>query len=480
MKQFFTNRTAALPTVSNPKFVEEPLPTESWEANVGFTDEFTKDTEFLNPLCDDDDISNFDESMESEERESMGDTSEEREAASTETSIPPSATSASIPAEAPAKAETSTPAVTASTENKEAVQTSSTPGAGYQTASLVVGETPLRIYAKNGEVMEYIITVLSQSNLLDATEVTSQTAKVQEAFGELGFSVIDAERSKGLCYLLTAQQAFIGGEVRPTPDAVRVAGAKAFVATSCAIKEIEDLATQCAKSSSNDTKKTAARKQILQNFINICNYPDLQITTLEENVSGNSLDTGRKFFPLNQGIVTFLGNFLKDDDSRLSSEKLQELAADYGHDLVEQLVQIAYKYSPNLVRSQLKTVYNKYCTQTKKPPTSLDGLLFNDELKSMMREATIHTGCIAAYEASSGDTDGVRKSQLDSHKRDLQKIEERFRAMIDPSDQNYASTHAFGYYNPKDESVTIDLGHIKIVVNRDQVNTVTLKSIATL
>ncbi|MDR2776593.1 MAG: hypothetical protein LBB17_00915, partial [Puniceicoccales bacterium] len=55
--------------------------------------------------------------------------------------------------------------------------------AGYQTASLVVGETPLRIYAKNAETLGEIQRILSQPDLRSDGEILSRATRAMESLG---------------------------------------------------------------------------------------------------------------------------------------------------------------------------------------------------------------------------------------------------------------------------------------------------------
>jgi hypothetical protein len=335
----------------------------------------------------------------------------------------------------------------------------------------MVGETPLRIYAKKTETIGEIIKILSQSKtLLDANATTefNNIEKIGKVFEKLGFTM-PGEASRGLAMLLVGQQAWIGDEVKKesssdqghqTPDAVRIAGAKAFAATNSVVSLVEGLAAQCEKPSF-DKQADSIRGQILKELVNICNSPDLQAVTLENNVSGNSSGTGRNFFPLSQGIATFLGNCLKNEDNAFSSDKMQELAQTYGHEFVEQQVQTAYKFCPVAKdRSNIEKAYKGYCTQTKQVPIDFDGLLFNGPIRTMLSSRERALGFIES------------KTDLPSGER------EELEAQAEQNFQKWLNANK--KVDPDDGSITIDIGHRTIMVNADQLEKVTLKSLNAL
>jgi hypothetical protein len=368
-------------------------------------------------------------------------------------------------------------------------------GAGYKTAALVVGETPVRIYAKNPATLGEIQKTLSKPGLLDADKLTGYAEKFEEDLTKLGFAEEDVMRSVGLCFILTDMQSFITGndEMRmrninspanqgkaeddptkmtcdslpfqscQTSDAAKTAGSKAFAATNSLIKQMGELATKCKGLSPDNERAIDARKQILEELTNICSSPDLQVTTLERNVGNNKIEGQRTYVPLSQSIGTYLGSCLRDETNRFSYVKLQKLANDHDHEFIERMVQTAYTSCPIASeRPGLKAAYEKYCRDNGKPPTDLDRLVFNNDLKTLFNERDKAIESIKEMKLP----EVQEKEQIALCQKS---VEQRF--------QTWLGKHADKH---DDGSVTIDVGHKKIMVNADQLGEVTLKSLGAL
>jgi hypothetical protein len=358
-------------------------------------------------------------------------------------------------------------------------------GAGYKTASLVVGETPLRIYAKDVETLIEIRGILSQPGLLSGTEIGAQFESIEKSLLALGFNAIFAEKvSSGSCMGGVIMEGYVtGNEAKrqenlkgseagkvgsfqscQPPDKTRIAGAKALAGMNSFIQT----STTCAAKYTNAdrSKQIAGRKQVMEELIKICNDPECQVTTLEWCVGGNNAYQGtRTYNPLLSGLATTFAGMLKDPDTNdFSMARLQELEKDHGTEFVERMVQTAYRlFSGNdWSRPRLKAAYDTYCTQAENPPTDLDGLLFNEDLRAMhdIRTTTIES---------------IKKMELPPEEEKA--LIEQFEQQVEQNFQTWLSTHKTA---GADGSVTINIGHRTIVVNADQLDRVTLKSLNAL
>jgi hypothetical protein len=271
------------------------------------------------------------------------------------------------------------------------------------------------------------------------------------------------------------------------PDKARIAGAKALAGmnsfiqtlTTCAAKANAGRRKQIAgrrkqiagrrKQIAGRRKQIAGRKQVMEELIKICNDPECQVATLEWCVGGNNAYKSgeRTYNPLLSGPGAALRGILFDfDASKISCRRLQELAQNHGHEFVERMVQTAYRTN-SVIRPQLKAAYNAYYEktknkETKKTPTNLDGLLFNEDLRKIRNE---QQGAIA--EINKMDVSDDKKQILIAQSQD--NAEKRF--------QIWLSTHKTV---EEDDGVTVEVGHIKIMVNADQLDRVTLQSLNAL
>ncbi|MDR2628444.1 MAG: hypothetical protein LBC30_00360 [Puniceicoccales bacterium] len=450
--------SSAPPPVNNPSHTDV-LP--SWESDNDFDL-----MEYENPLDDeniDDTNENIDDTDEAEEGQAEAapaETPAETVAAET-----PAPTPAETPAE-PAAAETPAETVVAETPAPTPAKTPAAE-AEYKTASLVIGETHVRIQTKDlGTLKEIATILLDQSKpLLDARAMTEHEhlAEFERVFTKLGFALPNSV-GNGLALCLTAQQGWIGAEVkqdassaqeRPTPDAARIAGAKAFVATNAVLSFVGNLAAQCERSSFDGKKVSNARGQILQKLVDICNSPDLQVVTMEDNVSGNNVGMGRGFFSLTTGIGTFLVSCFKNEDSVLSGDELQKLAQAHGHEFVEQLVEAAYKFAPPQERPRIEQANREYCQMVEKHPPNLGESLFNPELRN---ELATRQNAIKAITENPNLTQEQKSKQIED-------VQTESAARIQDWVKNNAQQAADGSY-------TVDFGHGKIIVNADQLESI--------
>jgi hypothetical protein len=351
-------------------------------------------------------------------------------------------------------------------------------GAEYKTASLIVGETPLRIYAKNSKTLGEIQDILIQSDLVSGEELNNKTSSLSKDLQSLGFHANTLFDMYGVCTSGSNATGYVEGndvkrseaQERATqqnvrraevdsfqscqpPDKAKMAGAKFLVALNFLFNKVKTCAEQCTSAN----EQVAGRKQVMEELLKICNDTEYQITVPKQCVGRNEVGLERTFFPLLNGIgETFYGILADPNTRKISCERLKELENDYGHEFVEQLVQTAYRTFPSDKRPELKAAYEEYCTQTKKSPTDLDKLLFNDHLRELLSN---------------------RKTYLDLQKRNseipisgaLTDFESEFQMWLNANKQV-----------EKDGSITIDLGHIKIMVNEEQLKYVTLESLGAL
>jgi hypothetical protein len=404
----------------------------------------------------------------------------------------PASPDAAMPATPEATAQTSTPTVAPQTVGKPTLIAAAPASleaarAEYKTAAVVVGETPLRIYAKNERTLHEIRGILSRPGLSSGTEIGTQHTPIFNALSALGFSEIPAnEVASGICACGGNVEGYVEGnevmrqkalgseqykaKIGPfqsyqPPDKAKIAGAKALAGMN---SFIQTLTTCAAKYADADRRKQiAGRKQVMEELIKICNDPEFQVATPEWYVGGNNAYPGtRTYNSLLNGLAIVLKGMLMNSDGALSREGLQELAKDHGPEFVEQLVTTAYRTfsggENDNTRPRLKAAYDTYCTQAENPPTDLDGLLFNEDLRAMR---DIRTMTIA----------GIKKMNLPQNKQEEQI--EQFEQQVEQNFQTWLSSHRT---EETDGSVTVDVGHIKIMVNADQRDKVTLKSLNAL
>ncbi|MDR2432670.1 MAG: hypothetical protein LBD34_02865 [Puniceicoccales bacterium] len=355
-----------------------------------------------------------------------------------------------------------------------------TEAAGYKTASLEVGKTPVKLYAKTAGTLYKLQEILKQSDL--NWEMPDQTVSVGKNLKSLGFSDGSLSKMSGFCMSGFNMTGYITGNEKKRqealrnsnlnagsfqscqpPDKARIAGALALVALNSLVQTVETDAAKYADTDDTggkktDSKQVASRKRVIEGLLNICNNAGLQITVKEKSVGGNNLETGRFFFPLLGGMgQTLFGILMDPDTGKFSASQLQSLKDEYSHELVERMVQTTYKMcSSNSTRTQLKAAYGEYCTQTKKPPLNLDGLLFNDALRSMLK--------VPDFIKETSDLSMESKEQLEKQ-----------------TEQNFQTWLSANKKVEEDGSITVDVGHIKIMVNNEEeLKSLTLKSLATL
>ncbi|MDR0693143.1 MAG: hypothetical protein LBF49_01030 [Puniceicoccales bacterium] len=365
--------------------------------------------------------------------------------------------------------------------------------AGYQSASVIVGETPLRIYAKNERTLCEIQGILSQPDLMSGEKINAQQGFVQGNLDMLGFHENTASKISGgfCCAGVNCGEYVKGNEVMrqaakgngdeternkagsfqscQPPDKARIAGAKAFVQVNSWLQNLTKCATKCVNASTmgKGGKQKAARKQVMEELLDICNEPEHRITTLERCVGGNNIVSGgRVYDSLLSGPAIALQGMLQDSESNITADRLKELAGDHGHEFVEKLVKTAYRTFPGSVdnmRPKLKAAYEAYCQQAKEKPTNLDGLLFNDELRGLVSLMSEITDEITKNLGLSSEN----KEKMQSFRKEL---EQNFQTWLSADNKK----------EEDDGSITIDLGHIRIMVNAEQLKEVTLQSLTAL
>ncbi|MDR0693142.1 MAG: hypothetical protein LBF49_01025 [Puniceicoccales bacterium] len=400
---------------------------------------------------------------------------------------------------------TTTPAKAAETPTAEAPAETETEAkaAGYKTASMDVGNTHVELCAKKPETLGEIAKILGNSN--PNWNLTGETIPVGDDIQKLGFYDESVSKMSGICmsgFTVTGyitgneskrQEALRGNEQSRAetgtfqscqpPDPARIAGAKALVKIDSLVQTLKTCAARCTSTGDEQVvnEQKEARKQVMEELLNICNDSELQVATAERSVGGNNgyKSGGRVYQPLLVGLSTAFSGILMDPNTaKISSRRLQELAKDHGHEFVEQLVKTAYRTFPGKTndRQELKAAYEEYCQQTGEKPTDLDGLLFNRELRRMLEETKQYTTEINKREWAVG-TYSKEAKERDNMWEQRGMLEISFQYMINPALSNGNS--CFGV-KEDDGSITIDLGHIKIMVNEDQLKEVTLQSLMAL
>jgi hypothetical protein len=359
--------------------------------------------------------------------------------------------------------------------------------ARYKTATLVVGETPVRIYAKNSATLGEIQKTLSKPGLLWDSEIRGQQGTVMNNLEALGFSeevvarvassittggsnitgcVEGNENIRQDKKAKKKDEAAVGSfQSCQAPDEAKIVGAKTVEGINSLLQTLAECADRCTGASGEhiEREKVAGRKQIVGEVLNFCNKMD-RVVTLERTAGGNNMVSGGRIYnPISSGPSGILAGFLKSPDG-FSPEEMKEFAKNYRHASVEQAVQFIYQTLGNAengaARPALKAAYENYCKDTGQTPTNLDELLFNNDLKTLFNERNKGIAFIKEMKLSpEKEAEQIALCQ--------KSVEQRF--------QTWLGKHADRH---DDGSITIDVGHVKIMVSdKEQLNSVTLGSL---
>jgi hypothetical protein len=326
---------------------------------------------------------------------------------------------------------------------------------------------------------------LSDPGLLSGDEMIPQFSPVTEKLQSLGFKATNAEQAAGpFCagganatgYMegneAMRQRDLQGTEkdkagpfsIRQPPDKARIAGAKVLKEMNSWLQTLAECADRCTGFTFEKTRQDN-RKQVMEKLIKFCNAPESQVATLERCVKGNNLvSTERVYSSFPLGFAPIFRFLLRDSKGEVSSERLKELAGEHGHKFVKQMVTTAYRAFPGdgSLRQELKAVYEKYCRDTEQILTNLDEPLFNNDLKTLFNERDKAIAFIKEMNLSPEK----KAEQIELCQKS---VEQRFQTWLG----NHTDKH-------DDGSVTINVGHMKIMVNEDQLNYVTLASLGAL
>jgi hypothetical protein len=245
------------------------------------------------------------------------------------------------------------------------------------------------------------------------------------------------------------------------PDEARIAGAKALKDLNSLFQTIKTCAARCTGFTLEKTRRNS-RKQVIEEILKICNKPEYQVTILEWCKGGSNANrSARIYSALPNGLSPILSSIM--GVGTVSVDRLQELAKDHGPELVKQMVETAYRINP-ASRLQLKVAYEAYYTTNGKPPIDFDGLILNRELRIIH---DVRNRTIEFINEKSGLSENEKKATLEQCKKQAER-----------SFQNWLRTHK---QEEADGSITVDVGHIKIMVNdEEQLKYVTPESLGCL
>jgi hypothetical protein len=362
--------------------------------------------------------------------------------------------------------------------------------AGYKTTAVIVGGSPVRIYARDEKTLHEIRGILSQPNLLSGDEINDQTVPMKEAFGRLGFHENTHSKLGGICMSGFSAAGYVTGNEQKRqqdlrspitsngenagsfqscqpPDKAKIAGARVLAELNSLVRTVESCAARCASASDKKTasEQVAGRKQVIEGLLEICNNPENRIAIPEGSVEGNPIGAGRTFFPLLSGAGTALAGMLMDPETgEITAGRLQELAKDHSPEFVKQMVETAYKVFPGKggKREELEASYKEYCDINGKSSPDLGGQVLNDRLRGLV-------------DMWKEDDAKLKDSNLSPKERE---------AIIDNQElleiqfQTWVETHR---QRETDGSITVNVGHTKIMVsNEEQLRSLTLRSLAVL
>lgn len=300
------------------------------------------------------------------------------------------------------------------------------------------------------------------------------------------------------------------------PDNAKIIGAEAY-------REMGEL---LESSMQLDLQNPKDLKTFAQNLCNFCSNPEFAITTSEECVGYNDSPTPRDFSPLLSGPITALRILLSGEDG-ITKESLENCHKLFGEKWVIKAVQTLFKAPISIsIREQLLIAYEQYYKEHHRfgKPSDLQKTVFNPDLRSLFEkrdkiikklknsEMPEANAIKQADDQLQGEWQNYLKSYTSPTKttfEDLQAFREIRKLNIDvlvrsegkslheaeqivdsqlESDGEYQQfLRAHPEIGPdavkvdpdvgRHEGVTLDIGHMRIMVNSDHEHQLTLKAI---
>jgi hypothetical protein len=440
----------------------------------------------------------------------------------TQTPVADQSADAAKPAEAgePGAAdagESATPPEIPEAGASQSAQISSDKG-GYIEGSVNVGEGyTLKIPVVKKETLGEINAILSGKGIRPENQVALKSTKMTENFSDIGFVEAETASIGGLITAFQNMAGYVTGNEhnRPkaikdsnsvpayaryqTPDLAKIIGAKALVATDKVIRNAEKITEDCGIKRGTDEfisktlttwgkfclfcnkhfrpkvysgiieeamekYKSSCRKQVAEGILGLCENSEFAIVCPECCIGTNDAKWVRTFNSLLSGPTAALMAMIKGNEGEFSASSLNYCRHQYGEDWVRRAVESFYKNSPKN-REYLSQAYEQFCRENNisdHGSESLENLLFDEDLRKLCneRKELIRTA-LNNPQAKKGDVGwNDATSVID------EQLESKWQAWL----EKHTVTHTDG-------SKTINAGHIRVMVNSEQEDTLKLATI---
>ncbi|MDR1255592.1 MAG: hypothetical protein LBJ94_01515 [Puniceicoccales bacterium] len=287
----------------------------------------------------------------------------------------------------------------------------------------------------------------------------------------------ESERKKGLKY--------------QTPDKAKIIGAEAYV-------EVNKILQLCQNESFFSTSKGRGR-EIARSLGEFCANPKFYITVSESCIGGNDATHPRTFNPLLAGPSTALGYLLVDSaNGEITEKSLKHCFDAYGKDWVDSAVQSLYKVPAGKNRKTIAGAYEQfYAANNLGICPNLEATIFTPKLRKLCDLYDKRPVAAGQVQGAPGMTpeEAASVAYADLKARRLEYLATYlpgFDANKDMSSEDAATlidnflnaefeAYLYGHTTlENDGSKTVDIGHIKIMVNAAQSDSITLDKISGL
>ncbi|MDR0595154.1 MAG: hypothetical protein LBF94_00415 [Puniceicoccales bacterium] len=229
---------------------------------------------------------------------------------------------------------------------------------------------------------------------------------------------------------------------------------------SCLRSERESYEHSC-RQQAKEKYTDECRKHLVKTTVEFCANSDFYITALEPCLDTNNgfKNFERVFHPLPQAITPPLSAILKNKGSKFTAESLKLFSQEYGQELLDTAVQSLYK-AESIDRESLAEAYQEYYSSISKECPNLNGMIFNafEELQKLYSDVQN----LIKQKTSEGK--GLAEAKEEAYGNlDFQRRWEELRPKLIKREE--------------DGGITLDLGHIKVMVNGDQEKYLTFKNV---
>ncbi|MDR0679841.1 MAG: hypothetical protein LBF42_02285, partial [Puniceicoccales bacterium] len=203
------------------------------------------------------------------------------------------------------------------------------------------------------------------------------------------------------------------------------------------------------------------RKRLVQITVEFCANSDLYITALEpcSDTNNGFKNFSRVFHSLTAGVTAPLRVLLKNEDNQITAESLRVFSQEYGQELLDTAVQSLYK-ATHVDRESLAKAYQEYYSSISKQCPDLDGMILNVSLE-------LHQLYL--------DVQSLIKQRTSEGKRPVEAEEEVYNNS--EFQRRWENLRPNFVKHEEDGGITLDLGHIKVMVNANQEKYLTFENV---